>query len=151
MLSQSDPHRRFQRLLVPQVGACWLLASLAAAWAWWVPRPADHVVSVHRDATAAGAPASAPVVETALWDIELWRPFVDEAPPSAPAAPLALKLYSILKQGDALIAAIAIGDSGSLVYLEAGDTADGFTVLRVEADGVVLRVDGRERRLELGP
>lgn len=151
MTSAPDPHRRFQRMMALQAGACWILALLAAWWAWRVPVPADPVLATTRSTRAATAPALASTIDTATWNTLLWQPFLDEAPVVASATPSAFKLFSILQQGDGLTAAIAAGDQAGLLYVKAGDTGNGFTVVRVEANGVVLRVNGQEQRLGLNP
>lgn len=134
-----------------QVGASWLLALLAAVWAWRMPAPPEPLVSTARAGQAAPSTATATAIDVATWNINAWRPFIDEAVSVAPAAPSSIKLFSILQQGDGLIAAIAPGENAGLVYLKAGDTCNGFTVVRIEANGVVLRLNGQELRLGLGP
>jgi hypothetical protein len=148
MTSATDPHRRFQRQIALHVGACWIVALLAAAWAWRVPVPAMPAVPALRPSAAVGPSAVRP--DPSAWNIALWKPFSNEAPTAAPAAPQTLKLLSVMQQGDGLTAAISAGDTAGMVFLKAGDSSNGFTVLRVEAHAAVLRVDGRELRLELG-
>lgn len=152
MMSAIDPHHRFLRRMVLQVGACWLLVLLAAVWAWRLPVQAAPVFAPARSATAVTATTAASAVDPATWNINVWRPFLDEAAPAAAAGtPLALRLFSIMHSSDGLTAAIAPGDNSGLLYLKAGDTGNGFTVVRVEANGVVLRINGQEQRLGLGP
>lgn len=145
----TDPHHRFRRQLALQVAACWAVALLAGLWAWQAPVPPAPTLPAAA-ATAGGPAATAMAIDAAAWNVQLWRPFTDEAPSAAPSAPLALKLLSILQQGDGLTAAIDPGNNAGLAYVKAGDSCNGFTVVRVESDGVVVRIDGRERRLELG-
>lgn len=149
MTSASDPYRRFQRRMAFQAGACWLLVLLAAGWAWRVPAPTAPVLATARPARVEGQ-ATTPAINPAAWNINLWRPFLDEAAPVATAgAPTAFKLFSIMQQGDGFTAAISAGD-GALVYVKAGDSGPGFSVVRVEAGAVVLRINGQEQRLGLG-
>jgi len=145
-----DPHRRFQRQIALQVGAGAVLLLLASWWAISAKSPVKSGVFTLPVATAQAAQAVT-AITPASWNVSLWRPFSDEAS-AAPASPAtALKLYSILQQGDGLIAAISIGDNAELAYVKAGDTCRGYTVVRVDADGVVLRLNGQEQRLGLGP
>lgn len=147
MTSATDPHSRFQRQVVLQVGSCWALALLAAAWAWRVPLPPPPAVPAAGPArTAATATAT---LDPALWGISLWRPFANEATPVAAATAQTLRLLSVMQQDGGLTAAISAGDAG-LVFLKAGESGNGLSVVRVEANAVVLRVNGREQRLELG-
>lgn len=133
------------------VGACWLVVALVAAWAWRLPVLADPVIATVPGRTGT-APAQTPAIEVATWNVSLWRPFTSEAQPvTVQASASAPKLYSILQQGDGLTAAIAPAPAAALVYLKAGDMSHGFTVVRVEADGVVLLINGQEQRLGLGP
>ncbi|MEK7415631.1 MAG: hypothetical protein AAB263_20185 [Planctomycetota bacterium] len=150
MNSAIDPHRRFQRQVALQAGACWILVVLAVLWMWRVPTAVAPIVSAGPSAKiATGATATA--INPAIWNINLWRPFTDEAPNTvASAAPMALKLFSIMQQGDGLTAAIDPGNNGGILYVKAGDVCNGFTVVRVEANGVVLRINGQEQRLGLG-
>ena len=149
MTSATDPYRRFQRRLLLQAGTCWFAVLLVAAWAWRVPAPAEPVLPA-APAGKAAVTAKPPAIDPATWNVSLWRPFVDETP-TVQASATAPKLYSILQQGDGLTAAIAPGPNAGLVYVKAGDTGNGFTVVRVEADGVVLLINGQEQRLGLGP
>lgn len=149
MTPATDPHARYRRRLALQAGACWLGALLAGTWAWRVPAvdPVPPATAPDRSAQAAPAP---PAIDAAAWNVSLWRPFTDQAPP-AQASATAPRLYSILQQGDGLTAAIAPGPDAGLVYVKAGDTGNGFTVVRIEPDGVVLLINGQEQRLGLGP
>jgi hypothetical protein len=150
MTSATDPHRRFLRQQALMAGLCWIVVALAAAWAWRVPALTEPALTAVPDRTGT-APAPPPAIESAIWNVSLWRSFTNEAPVAVQASATAPKLYSILQQGDGLTAAIAPGPNAGLVYLKAGDSSDGFTVVRVEADGVVLLINGQEQRLGLGP
>lgn len=151
MPSATDPHQRFLRRQALLVGACWIGVALVAAWAWRLPVLADSVIATAPVRTGT-APLQPPAIDAATWNVRLWRPFTDEAHPVAvQASASAPRLYSILQQGDGLIAAIAPSPSAALVYLKAGDISHGFTVVRVESDGVVLLINGQEQRLGLGP
>lgn len=133
------------------VGACWLGVALVAAWAWRLPVLAGPVIAAAPGRTGT-APLQPPAIDAAIWNVSLWRPFTDEAQPVAVQdSASAPKLYSILQQGDGLTAAIAPSPNAALVYLKAGDVSHGFTVVRVERDGVVLLINGQEQRLGLGP
>ena len=133
------------------VGACWIGVAFAAVWAWRLPVLADPVITTVSGRTST-TPAQPPAIEVATWNVSLWRPFTNEVQTVAvQASASAPKLYSILQQGDGLTAAIAPEPTAGLVYLKAGDTSHGFTVVRVEADGVVLLINGQETRLGLGP
>lgn len=133
------------------VGACWIGVALAAAWAWRLPVIVGPGIATVPGRTGT-APAPPPAIDAATWNVSLWRSFTNEAQPAAvQASASAPKLYSILQQGDGLTAAIAPAPAASLVYLKAGDTSHGFTVVRVEADAVVLLINGQEQRLGLGP
>jgi hypothetical protein len=145
MTQPADPLRSFRRGAAIEAAAAAALALGVAFWAIRVP-----VVSATppTPATVQDAPA-ATAIDPAAWDVDLRRP-ADGTRPAAGPAPTALKLYSILQQPDGPTAAIAAGD-GAMLYLRSGENGPGFTVLRVEGDGVVLRIDGREQRLGLGP
>jgi hypothetical protein len=151
MPSATDPLQRFLRRHTLMIGACWIGVALAALWAFRLPVLVDPVI-----ATVPGGnvtiPAKPPAIDVATWNVGLWRPFSNESQPVAvqPSA-TAPKLYSILQQGDGLTAAIAPAPTAGLVYLKAGDTSHGFTVVRVETDGVVVLINGQEQRLGLGP
>jgi len=151
MTPEIDPHRRFQRQTVLQVGGCGILALLVAVWAWKVPAPIGPVIAQSASTEPATVSTATTTITPDTWNVSLWRPFIDEAPAAVQAAPTTFKLYSILQQGDAFIAAITAGDNAGLSYVKAGDTGNGFSVVRVEANGVVLRINGQEQRLGLGP
>jgi hypothetical protein len=146
MQPATDPHRRFRLLAAAQIGACVALTLLAAAWAWRVRAP---VLPAPVPDTATTQPATAPVPDAAAWRVALWRPASDAPPPAPPR--IGLSVFSILHQGDGYIAAIAATDAPGLVYVRAGDDCHGWQVVRVEADGVILRADGREQRLGMTP
>jgi hypothetical protein len=150
MISAIDPHRRFQRRMALQMGAGTVVVLLAILWAWRVPAPASPTIPTADHMAASGAQTAAPTVDAAAWNVTLWRGFTDEAAPVAQAAPTSLKLFSIFQQGDGFTAAIAC-DDGQLVYVKAGDSANGFTVVRVEANNAVVRLNGHELRLGLAP
>lgn len=151
MPSTTDPHQRFLHQQVLIVGACWIGVALAAAWAWRLPALADPAIT-SVPARTGTVPVPPPAIDVATWNVSLWRSFANEAQPVAvQASASAPKLYSILQQGDGLTAAIAPAPTAGLVYLKAGDISHGFTVVRVESDGVVLLINGQEQRLGLGP
>ena len=146
-----DPHRRFQRQVALQVSLCWIFVLFAAVWAWRVPVPTDPTITAARSAKSVTAPTATTAINAAIWNVNLWRPFSGgDSSSTLPTAPMAIKLFSILQQGDGLSAAVAAGDNGSLQYVKAGDICGGATVVRVEANGVVLRINGQEQWLGLG-
>ena len=151
MTSASDPHQRYQRRTLQQVIAGGVVAVLAALWAWRVPAPADTTITALRSTKPVATPVATGTIDPTRWNVTLWRPFADEVPDAGPASPKAFKLFSIMQQGDGLTAAIAAGDDGALLYVKAGDSGPGFSVVRVEATSVVLRINGQDQRLGLGP
>lgn len=129
------------------------MAVLAGGWAWWVPTPDPSAPAGGAGAKSATAKPEGTIaaITPASWNVNLWRGTGDDTVTTAPTGNLPLKLYSVMQDGADWTAAVAAGDGGALQFVKAGDSCNGFTVVRVEATGVVLRQNGQEQRLGLGP
>jgi hypothetical protein len=151
MMPTRDPHRELHRQLLISAGITLFLIALASWWA--MPDSAElHAPAFPR---SSGVPLVPPTLDAALspamWNVALWRPLSD-APIVIPlASPPSFKLFSILKQGDALIAALDPGDGNTLVYVHAGDQFKGATIVAIDERGVSVQLGEDLQRFELVP
>ncbi len=146
MMPTADPRRQLQGALgAASLGAILLIGG-AAAWAFSapaLPALADLAVPVPLPRAEATSP-----VDAQAWTVTLWRPLVDT--PAASDVQVPLKLFSILRQGDELIAALD-ADQAGLIYARAGDVVHGYRIDAIEAAAVVLVQGSQSQRLELAP
>jgi hypothetical protein len=150
MMPTSDPHLDQVRQLWASALAAIGALVVATAWATTAPSlPAP--ASPKPDGAGAGEKAGDPLLSSKTWTITLWQPLADAPVVVAATSPLAIKLFSILTQGDGLTAAIDPGDGGPLVYVHPGDTVRGASIVSIDAHGVNVRYGGIAHRLELIP
>ena len=83
--------------------------------------------------------------------MNLWRPFSDAPPVVVPqAAPVTVKLFSVMRRDGVLVAALDLGGADGLVYAKPGDAVGQVQVLGVDAAGAEISLGGRKLRLEVG-
>ncbi len=147
MTPTADPRRRMAIALAATAASAVIGVAMAAMWAVGAPAlPPMAPMSLPEPSLA---PAATPPVDAQAWTVTLWRPLVD-APAPAAAASAPLKLFSILRRGDELIAALD-ADQAGLIYARAGDVVNGCRIDAVEARAVVLIHGDQRQRLELAP
>lgn len=139
-----DPRRRWlvgiAVLAVVAVASC----VAVACWAFHARAPLTLAPIAPTGATEM---TTATMIDPAAWQVSCWRPFTDQPAGAASAEPITVTLFSVLRRGAVLTAALET--SGGLVYAKAGETVGGITVLTVEATAVEVLVNGAKRRLEV--
>jgi hypothetical protein len=89
--------------------------------------------------------------EANLWQVNLWRPFRDIPPPPPKPVPITMKVFSILRRAEGLIAAIDPGAGGGLIYAKVGEKIGEFTITAIDERGIEVEHSGNKQRVELRP
>lgn len=150
MTQSVDPRQELVAQLSLSVVIALALVAVAATWAviGFRTRPTTALITTPPGGAAA---PPAPPLDPRAWNVALWRPLSDAPAAVAVAAPLQLKLFSILKQGDDYTAAIDVGEGADLHYVRAGAKVKGVTVTAVDASGISVLSGSSTLRLELAP
>lgn len=138
--------RRRERLLI---AGCAVGLGAVSVWSLW-PLTDLTPPTIDSGTVTVAANAIAPIDPTA-WHVTLWRPLSDTPPPAPVAAPLTLKLFSILRRADGLTAAIDPGTGGPLVYAKTGQRIGEHLIATIDAQGIEIETNGRRQRLQLKP
>lgn len=140
-----DDPRRWTRRLQVVVGIALLVPLGVGVWACW-PLPAVTVPAIQ---TTAGLDTKRTdvVIDQQWWNRALWsQPAAARVAAQATnAAPI--KLFSLMTRQGRPSAMLDTGKG--LVTLAAGESAQGITVVKVDATGVDIQVGGSPQRLEL--
>lgn len=131
------------------IAGCTLGLGAVSAWSLW-PLANLKPPAIDSGTVAVAASGIAPI-DPAAWHVTLWRPLSDAPPPAPIAAPLTLKLFSILRRADGLTAAIDPGNGGPLVYAKTGQRIGEHLIATIDAQGIEIETNGRRQRLELNP
>ena len=140
----------------------WLTAAALAAasvgvvaWALFVPVDAGASAVVEATTTR---PSTKPAdmanatMDTAAWSRDLRRPLYD-APPAAPAAPVAAAPLAVKLVGTAVDAgrgqALLILPGGHMRFVDVGETAGGVEVLAVAPGSADVRFNGERVTLSV--
>lgn len=150
MTRTGESERTLRGQAVISAIAAVLAVLTAGTWAMLVPA-APPLPNAMPGAITAARPGPAAAIDTAAWQVALWRPFSDAPPPVARAAPLTIKVFSILRQGGGATAALDPGNGAGLVYARVGQRIGELTVTAIDEHGIEVESGGQRQRLELTP
>ncbi|MBA3708100.1 MAG: hypothetical protein H0W83_04655 [Planctomycetes bacterium] len=142
----TDPRRVVRMVVGVIVGASGVAVVVTVLWAV-VGMPAAPALAIQTPRAESATHVT--MTDAKAWNVALWRPATDTAPVSAASTPFKAQLFSIIKRGDTITAALDLQDGNGLVYAKLGESVGEYHVDRIDGTAVVLTYHGTSQRLEL--